>query len=83
MKRKSDPTDLFSASTLSQQPGISQQQSVTMKPRVKQQSKEALITQKKSKTIVNTGKKSTTEDMTSVITEALQENKLPARLVEE
>lgn len=81
--KKVRPTDLFSAPTLSQQPGIAQQQSVTSKPRVTQEAQEALLTQEKSSIEISTQKKTTQEDPQQEVTESRQENKLPARLVEE
>ena len=77
------PTDLFSAPTLSRQPGIAQQQSAALQPRIKQDSSEALLTQKKSRHKVSTQEETSKQDVMEVPTEARQQNELPARLVEE
>lgn len=77
------PTDLFSAATLSKQPGIAQQQSVTVQPRIKQDRQRELLTRKNSRHKVSTQERTQTEDSTEQTTESLQKNQLPARLVEE
>ncbi len=81
--KKVRPTDLFSAPSLSQQPGIALQQTITTKPQIKQDIKKSLLTQKKSKYKIKTQKKSSQKNPRELLTELKQQNKLPARLVEE
>lgn len=76
-------TDLFSAASLSQQPGIALQQSITTRPQVKQDVKKSFITQKKSLHKTAAQNKSTKKNPREEIVESKQQNKLPARLVEE
>ncbi|MCW8956080.1 MAG: TonB family protein [Gammaproteobacteria bacterium] len=82
-EKKVRPTDLFSAPTLSQQPGIAMQQSVTSQPRNIQKKQEAMLTQKTSTHRIASQKKSQTEDRQQNIAETRQHNQLTARLVEE
>ena len=77
------PTDLFSAHTLSRQPGIAQQQSVSMQPRLKQDKREELLTQETSRHKISTQQQTRQQDSAEQPTEARQQNELPARLVEE
>ncbi|MDH5485074.1 MAG: TonB family protein [Gammaproteobacteria bacterium] len=77
------PTDMFSAPSLSQKPGIALQQAVTSTPRIQQTKKENLLTQNNSSHKINTQKTSSKEETQQQVTEARQENKLPARMVEE
>lgn len=81
--QKVRPTDLFSAPSLSQQPGIALQQTDTATPRVKQIKKEALLTQDKSKHKIQSENKTKQKDIKKYLVEAKKQNKLPARLVEE
>lgn len=82
-EKKVRPTDLFSAPTLSQQPGIAMQQSVTSQPHKKQNKQEAMLTQKTSTHHINTQNKSQDDDQQQHVTETMQQNQLTARLVEE
>lgn len=82
-EKKVRPTDMFSAPSLSQKPGIALQQSVTLKPRIKHTKKELRLTQKKSKNKIQTQKENTKKDTAQQITETKKQNKMPARLVEE
>lgn len=82
-ENKVRPTDMFSAPTLSQKPGIALQQSVTLKPRIKQDKKDLRLTQKKSKHKIQTQKENKNKDAKQKITETRKHNKMPARLVEE
>jgi periplasmic protein TonB len=81
--KKVRPTDLFSAHSLSQQPGIALQQSITTKPQVRQDVKKHLLTQKKSRHKIKTQEKSSKKNPRELIADSKQQNKLPARLVEE
>jgi len=81
--KKVRPTDLFSSPSLSTQPGIALQQAITSKPQVKQNKQKALLTQKKSKHKIKSQKKSSQKNPHELITDSKQQNKLPARLVEE
>ncbi|TNF37840.1 MAG: energy transducer TonB [Gammaproteobacteria bacterium] len=81
--KKVRPTDVFTAATLSSQPGIALEQSQTQTPRVKQDLQQALLTQQSSSHKINTQKKSQTDDTEQVVTETRQENKLAARLAQE
>lgn len=82
-EEKVRPTDLFSAPTLSKQPGIAQQQSVTLQPRIRQDQQEALLTQKTSQHRISTQQHTSKQDHAEVLTESSQQNQLPARMVEE
>lgn len=82
-EKKVRPTDLFSAPTLSQQPGIAMQQSVTSQPRKIQQKQEAMLTQKTSTHSIASQKKSQADETQQNIAESRQQNQLTARLVEE
>lgn len=77
------PTDLFSAPTLSKQPGIAQQQVVTVTPRIKQKTEEKMLTREKSDYSIDTRDKNSEQQPDQLISEAKQQNELPARLVEE
>jgi protein TonB len=77
------PTDLFTAPTLSKQPGIAQQQTITIKPRTRQDRQEAFLTQDQSSHQVSTREQNNKEDIMEQATEISQENRLPARMVEE
>ncbi|MCW9013800.1 MAG: TonB family protein [Gammaproteobacteria bacterium] len=81
--KKVRPTDLFSAPSLSQKPGIAMQQTATAKPRIKNNNKQALLTRKNATHKINTQKKTSQQDINTLLSEARQQNKLPARMVEE
>lgn len=81
--KKVRPTDLFSAPTLSQQPGIAMQQAVTSQSRNIRQKQKAMLTQMTSSHQINTQDKSQVEDPQQNISETKLQNQLTARLVEE
>ena len=83
-EKKVRPTDLFSANTLSQQPGIAAElQSVAMQPQTKKTKKDAVITQSKSTTKTPSHKITSKENSQNQIRETHHNQTLPARLVEE
>ena len=82
-EKKVRPTDLFSAPSLSQKPGIAMQQSATSQPRKLQKKQEAMLTQQNSTHSITTQNKSQVDDPQQNVAEALQQNQLTARLVEE
>lgn len=82
-EKKVRPTDLFSAPSLSQKPGIAMQQMAQAKPRKQSETKQALLTQQKSRHKISTQKKTSPKDISTLLSEAKQQNKLPARMVEE
>ena len=82
-EKKVRPKDLFSAPTLSQQPGIAMQQSVTSQAHKQQNKQEAMLTQKTSTHNISSQEKSQVEDQQQKISETRQQNQLTARLVEE
>ena len=83
-EKKVRPTDLFSANTLSQQPGIAAgQQSIAMQPQKKKIKNDAVITQNKSATKTPSHKTTSKENSQNQVRETQQNQKLPARLVEE
>lgn len=76
-------TDLFSAPTLSRQPGIAQQQSATQKPVKKQEAKKAFVTQTSSThKVLKKEKQQNSEKHEQVVTPQ-QKNQLAARMAEE
>lgn len=77
------PTDMFSAASLSQQPGIALQQSVTAQPKIKQVQQTQRITQQKADFKIKSQKENTVQESQHHIIENKQQNKIPARLVEE
>ena len=81
--QKVRPTDLFSAPTLSNQPGIAQMQTVTIQPRVKKQAQQEMLTQEQSDHHVDSQQQTSEQQPDQLVTEAKQQNQLPARLVEE
>ena len=81
--KKVRPTDLFTAPTLSTQPGVAVEQTSTVQPRVKQVSQQAVLTQKSSTHKTATHEKSQTDDDQQLLAETQQQNKAPARLVQE
>lgn len=82
-EQKVRATDMFSAPSLSQNPGIALQQSVTQKPRIQQIKNESRLTAEKSKNKIQTQKENTEQDNEQQISESKQQNQMPARLVEE
>jgi len=76
-------TDLFSAPTLSKQPGIAQQQSVTMVPVKKQEASKSFITQARSDNRIQTQKKQTDKEVLEQLLRPQQKNERAARLAEE
>lgn len=82
-KEKVRPTDMFSAPTLSKKPGVAIQQSVNTKPRVKKTEKNSMVTQKNASNKITTANENSLEDSQQAITESRENNKMPARLVEE
>jgi len=77
-------TDLFSAPTLSQQPGMAQlQASHQQTPIKKQSSQKAFITQNKSAHIVESQKKQTSKEVLEQILKPQQQNERAARMAEE
>lgn len=81
--KKTRPTDMFSAPTLSPTPGIAMQQSVTAQPRNKQIDQQRLLTQQQSDFSISTQKKISKLEQQNQPVEKQQLNKLPARMVEE
>lgn len=76
-------TDLFSAPTLSETPGIAQQQSITQQAVKKQQDQKAFLTTTKSDFKIKTQEKHSKQEVREQQAKPLQENKLTARMVEE
>jgi len=81
--KKVRPTDLFSAPTLSQTPGIAMQHLQTATPQEQKQLRQAFITQKKSDHKVLNNRHTSKENPQEKITPRKQQNQLPARLVQE
>ena len=83
-KEKVRPTDLFSAHTLSQQPGIAaQQQLATVQPQNKQIKQDAVLTQNKSNIKIASRKKTTEDNPHNQPQTNQQQQTISARLVEE
>ncbi|MDH5471869.1 MAG: TonB family protein [Gammaproteobacteria bacterium] len=83
-EEKVRPTDLFSANTLSQQPGIAaEQQTISTQPQKQEIKKDAVITQNSSTLKTFTHKKTSKENNQNEIIESQQKQTIPARLVEE
>jgi len=77
-------TDLFSAPTLSRQPGMAQLQSIAQQtPVKKQESKKAFLTQAQSEHKVKSQKKLSNKEQLEQIIKPLQKNERAARLAEE
>ena len=76
-------TDLFSAPTLSEQPGMAQQQSITQVPSKIQDAKKAFITVNKSNYKTHTQDKQSKEDKAERKLEPQQQNEYAARMAEE
>lgn len=77
------PTDLFSAPTLSQTPGIAMQHLQTSQPQKQQLKKQRFITQKQSDHKVVSTDKNSKKNPQQEIVPRQQQNQLPARLVQE
>ena len=83
-EKKVRRTDLFSAPTLSKQPGMAQLQAVHKQTPVKKQdSKKAFITQTNAKHKIKTSKEQTREELIEQIVKPRQQNERAARLAEE
>lgn len=82
-EKKVRPTDLFSAPTLSQEPGIAMQQSVNSQQHKIQNKQKAMLVQKKSTHSINSQQKSQIDDQQQNTAETRQQNQLTARLIEE
>jgi len=76
-------TDLFSAPTLSRQPGIAQQQTATQKPVKKQEAKKAFLTQTSSTHKVLKKEKQQNKEKNQQHVTPQQKNQLAARMAEE
>jgi len=76
-------TDLFSAPTLSDQPGIAQQQPVTFTPSKLQESKQAFLTSESSQHKIKTQEKLSEEEKIENKPRTQQQNELAARMAEE
>jgi len=77
-------TDLFSAPTLSRQPGMAQFQALSQQtPVKKQESQKAFITQNNASHRVKTQKKETRKEVIEQILNPQQQNKRAARMAEE
>lgn len=76
-------TDLFSSHTLSKNPGIAQQQSVTMTPVKKQDAQKAFLTAAKSENKIHTREKQKSEEVLEQPVQPQQKNELAARMAEE
>ncbi|VAW70928.1 hypothetical protein MNBD_GAMMA10-1517 [hydrothermal vent metagenome] len=81
--KKMRRTDLFSAPTLSQQPGIAQQQSATITPTQKQDASKAFITQTRSDKKILTQKKQSEKEIQQQRLKPQQKNARAARMAEE
>ncbi|MCW9046997.1 MAG: TonB family protein [Gammaproteobacteria bacterium] len=83
-EKKVRRTDLFSAPTLSQQPGMAQQQaSQQQNPIKKQTAQKAFITQNKSTHKTESHKKQTSKEVLEQILKPQQQNERAARMAEE
>ena len=77
-------TDLFSAPTLSQQPGMAQQQASQQQTPIKKQSaQKAFITQNKSKHKIESQKKQSSKEVLEQILKPQRQNERAARMAEE
>lgn len=81
--KKVRPTDLFTAPTLSPQPGIAMMQSVAQRQRIQHNKERELITTRESDFKVSAQKRNRQEDKHTVLQPNQQSNTMPARLVEE
>ncbi|MDQ1362471.1 MAG: TonB protein [Pseudomonadota bacterium] len=81
--KKVRPTDLFTAPTLSPQPGIARMQSVAQEQRLRHNREHELITAQQSDFRVDTQKKNRRQDKHTVPQPDQQSSTMPARLVEE
>lgn len=82
-EKKLRRTDLFSAPTLSNQPGMAQPQPVSLAPSKIQESKKAFISVNKSNHKIHTQKKTSKEEKTQHNSKPQQQNKHAARMAEE
>jgi len=83
-EKKVRRTDLFSAPTLSKQPGMAQLLAVSQQtPVKKQESKKAFVTQNTSTHKVNSQKKQTSKEVLERILKPQQKNERAARMAEE
>jgi len=83
-EKKLRRTDLFSAPTLSQQPGMAQfQSSEQQAPVKKQESKKAFITQTKAEHQVKTQEKLSSKELLEQLLKPKQKNERTARMAEE
>lgn len=76
-------TDLFSAPTLSKEPGIAQQQTVTQAPVKKQENQKAHLTQSRSEHKIKTQDKQQKKEKNELVLTPQQKNQLAARMAEE
>jgi len=82
-EKKLRRTDLFSAPTLSEQPGMAQQQSVNLSPSKVQDAKKSFITVDKSNHQIHTQEKQSKEEKIEFRSEPQQQNEHAARMAEE
>jgi protein TonB len=76
-------TDMFSAPSLAQQPGLALQQSVSLQAALRQSQKKARLTQEKARHKIKSSTENTHKNSHQALTETSQSNKIPARLAEE
>lgn len=81
--KKVRPTDLFTAPTLSPQPGIAMMQSTAQRQRIQHSKERELLTTRQSDFKVAAQKKNRQEDKHTLVQPNQQSNTMPARLVEE
>lgn len=81
--KKVRPTDLFTAPTLSSQPGIAMMQSRAQQQHIQRSKERELITTQQSDFKVATQKKNQSQDRHNLLQPNQQSNTMPARLVEE
>ena len=81
--KKVRPTDLFTAPTLSSQPGISMMQSITQRQHIQQSREREFITAQTSDFQVVSQKKNQQHDKHTLIQPNQKSSTMPARLVEE
>ena len=82
-EKKLRRTDLFSAPTLSEQPGMAQQQSVNLSPSKIQDAKKSFITVDKSSHQIHTQEKQSKEEKIEFNSVPQQQNQHAARMAEE
>jgi protein TonB len=81
--KKVRPTDLFTAPTLSSQPGIAMMQSSAQQQHIQRSKERELITTQQSDFKVATQKKNQSQDRHNLLQANQHSNTMPARLVEE